>query len=77
MREETNDIIIKLYDIARELESGKYWLFGKDLRDLTDRLARVSKRYDLTKEEFLTLSEQEQVVYNYTRAINGMEIIDV
>jgi hypothetical protein len=43
MREETSDIVIKLYEIARELEQGKHWVFGKDLRDLADRLARVSK----------------------------------
>jgi uncharacterized SAM-dependent methyltransferase len=69
MREETSDIVIKLHDIARELEKGKYWLFGKDLRDLADRLARVSKHYDLTAEE--------QFAYNYIRAVNGMEINDV
>ena len=69
MREETSDIIIKLHDIARELEKGKYWLFGKDLRDLADRLARVSKHYDL--------SAEEQFAYNYVRATHGMEIDDV
>ena len=69
MREETSDIVIKLHDIARELEKGKYWLFGKDLRDLADRLARVSKHYDL--------SAEEQFAYNYIRATHGMEIDDV
>ena len=77
MREETSEIVVELHNIARKLEQGKYWVFGKDLRDLADRLARVSKRYDLTTEEFLALSEENQVAYNYTRAINGMEIIDV
>lgn len=69
MREETRDIVIKLHDIARELEKGKFNLFGKDLRDLADRLARVSKHYDL--------SAEEQFAYNYIRAVNGMEIDDV
>ena len=69
MREETSNIIIKLHDLARELEKGKYWLFGKDLRDLADRLARVSKHYDL--------SAEEQFAYNYVRATHGMEIDDV
>ena len=69
MREETSDIVIKLHDIARELEQGKYWVFGNDLRNLADRLARVSKHYDLTAEE--------QFAYNYVKAINAMEIDDV
>ena len=69
MREETSDIVIKLHDIARELEQGKHWVFGKDLHDLADRLARVSKYYDL--------SAEDQFAYNYIRAVNGMEIDDV
>ena len=69
MLDETNDIVIKLHDIARELEKGKHWVFGRDLRDLADRLARVSRHYDLTAEE--------QFAYNYVRAINAMEINDV
>ena len=69
MHAETSDIVIKLHDIARELEQGKHWVFGRDLRNLADRLARVSKHYDLTAEE--------QFAYNYAQAINGMEIKDV
>jgi len=69
MRDETSDIVIKLHDIARELEKGKHWVFGKDLRDLADRLARVHKHYDLTA--------KDQFAYNYVKAINAMEIDDV
>lgn len=69
MLDETKDIVIKLHDIARELEKGKYWVFGRDLRDLADRLARVHKYHDLTAEE--------QFAYNYARATSGMEIDNV
>lgn len=69
MREETSDIVVKLHDIARELEKGKYFLFGKDLRNLADRLARVSKHYDLPAEE--------QFAYNYVTATNAMGVDDV
>ena len=65
---ETSDIVIRIHELARELESTKYNLFGKDLRDVADRLARVSKHYDLTAEE--------QFAYNYARAVAG-ESIDV
>ena len=65
--DETNDIVVELHNIARKLE-GKYWVFGNDLRDMADRLARVSKHYDLTAEE--------QFAYNYARAVAG-ESIDV
>lgn len=68
MREETSDIVVDLHNIARKLEQGKYWVFGNDLRDMADRLARVSKHYDLTAEE--------QFAYNYARAVAG-ESIDV
>ncbi len=68
MHAETSDIVIKLHDIARELEQGKHWVFGRDLRDLADRLSRVCKHYDLTAEE--------QFAYNYARAVAG-ESIDV
>lgn len=69
MPAEISDIIIRIHDIARELEqTRKYDLFGKDLRILADRLARVSKHYDLTAEE--------QFAYNYARAMAG-ESIDV
>ena len=69
MRDETKDIVVELHNLARKLEQGKYWVFGKDLRDLADRLARVSKHYDLTAEE--------QFAYNYARAVSGMEINNV
>lgn len=70
MRDEISDIVIKIHDLARELEQKKrYELFGKDLRILADRLARVHKHYDLTAEE--------QFAYNYSRATNAMEIKDV
>lgn len=70
MRDEISDVVIKLHDLARELEQNrKYNLFGKDLRILADRLARVHKHYDLTAEE--------QFAYNYVKATNGMEIEDV
>ena len=68
MLDETNDIVIELHNIARKLEKGKHWVFGRDLRDLADRLARVNKHYDLTAEE--------QFAYNYARAVAG-ESIDV
>lgn len=69
MLEETNikDLIIKIHDIARELEKSKHSFFGKDLRELADRLARVDRQY--------YLSEQEKFAYNYVRAINAMEQI--
>ena len=67
MLDETNDIVIKLHDLARELEQNrKYELFGKDLRILADRLARVNKHYDLTAEE--------QFAYHYVRTTNGLDI---
>jgi len=70
MRDEISDVVIKLHDLARELEQNrKYELFGEDLRILADRLARVHKHYDLTAEE--------QFAYNYVRATNAMEIKDV
>lgn len=70
MRDEINDLVIKLHDIARELEkSKKVELFGRDLRELADRLARVNKHYNLTAEE--------QLAYNYARATSGMEIDNV
>ena len=70
MRDEISDIVIKIHDLARELEQNKkYQLFGKDLRILADRLARVHKHYDLTAEE--------QFAYNYIKAINAMEIDNV
>ena len=70
MQDEISDIVIKIHDLARELEQNrKYELFGKDLRVLADRLARVHKHYDLTAEE--------QFAYNYVRATNLMEIKDV
>ena len=61
---EISDVIIRIHDIARELEkTGKYDLFGKDLRVLADRLSRVATHYDLTAEE--------QFAYNYARAVAG------
>ena len=69
MHDETSDVVIELHNIARKLEAtGKYWVFSNDLRDMADRLARVSKHYDLTAEE--------QFAYNYARAMAG-ESIDV
>ena len=68
MREEISDLVIKMHDLARELEKRDYWVFSKDLRDMADRLARVHKHYDLTAEE--------QFAYNYARAVAG-ESIDV
>lgn len=69
MLDETKDIVVELHNLARKLEQGKYWVFGKDLRNLADRLARVHKYHDLTAEE--------QFAYNYARATSGMEIDDV
>ena len=69
MLDETNDIVVELHNLARKLEAGKYWVFGKDLRDLADRLARVSKHYDLTAED--------QFAYTYARATSGLGIDDV
>lgn len=66
MRDEISDIVIKLHDIARELEQGKHYVFGKDLRNLADRLARVHKYHDLTAEE--------QFAYNYASAVAGGDI---
>ena len=63
MPAETSDIIIKLHDLARELEKGKYDLFGKELRNIADRLSRVSRHYDLT--------EKEQFVYEYAMSTSG------
>lgn len=64
MPAEISDIIIRIHDLARELEqTKKYELFGKDLRVLADRLARVSKHYDLTAEE--------QFAYHYAMATGG------
>ena len=64
MPAEISDVIIRIHDIARELEQGKkYELFGKDLRVLADRLARVSKHYDLTAEE--------QFAYHYAKGVAG------
>ena len=66
---EYSQIIIDLHSIARALENDKKTeLFGKDLRDFADRLARVTKVYSLTAEE--------QFVYDYARAVAG-ESIDV
>ena len=69
MHDETSDIVIRIHDLARELEQGKYWLFGKDLRDVADRLTRVSKHYDLTAEE--------QFAHTYARSMAGGSIDDV
>lgn len=69
MHDEINDIVIKLHDIARELESGKHWVFGKDLRNVADRLARVHKYHDLTAEE--------QFAYNYVKATHGIGVDNV
>lgn len=70
MPEEISQVIVRIHDIARELEQGKkYELFGKDLRVLADRLARVSKHYDATAEE--------QFAYTYARAVAGESIDNV
>ena len=67
---EISEAIIRIHDIARELEQGKkYELFGKELRNLADRLNRVSKYYDPTAEE--------QFAYTYARAMAGGGIDDV
>lgn len=67
MLEEINisDIIIKLHDLSREIEKSKYYPFGKDLRDIADRLSRVNKQY--------LVNEHEKFVYDYIKATNGME----
>jgi hypothetical protein len=66
---EYSQIIIDLHSIARALENDKKtWVFGNDLRDFADRLARVTKVYTLTNEE--------QIAYDYARAMAG-ESIDV
>ena len=67
---EYSQIIIDLHSIARALEASKKTeLFGRDLRDFADRLARVTKVY--------ALSAEEQRAYEYARATNAMEIEDV
>ena len=74
MREEIDigQIVIDLHDIARRLENNKtHWVFGKDLRDLADRLARVHKNYCLGE-----LTKEEKLAYDYARATNGMSIED-
>ena len=70
MPDATSEVIIRIHDLARELEQGKkYELFGKELRDLADRLNRVSKHYDPTAEE--------QFAYSYARSMAGGSIDDV
>ncbi len=67
---EYSQIIIDLHSIARALENSKKTeIFGRDLRNFADRLARVTKVYPL--------SPEEQHVYDYVRATNAMEIDDV
>lgn len=66
MRDEINDIVIRIHDLARELEASKHWVFGKELRNLADRLARVHKYHDLTAEE--------QFAYDYVKATHGIDI---
>jgi hypothetical protein len=67
-------LVIQLHDIARQLENNKtHWVFGKDLRDLADRLARVHKNYCLGG----LLSEDEQLAYDYARAISGMSLSEI
>ena len=67
---EYSQIIIDLHSIARALENSKKTeIFGRDLRDFADRLARVTKVY--------ALSAEEQRAYDYIRAVNGMEIDNV
>ena len=67
---EYSQIIIDLHSIARALESSeKTELFGRNLRDFADRLARVTKVY--------ALSAEEQQAYDYVRATNAMEINNV
>ena len=67
---EYSQIIINLHSIARALENDKKtWVFGNDLRDFADRLARVTKVY--------TMTEEEQFAYTYARATSGLEINDV
>jgi hypothetical protein len=75
MREEIDigQIVIRLHDIARELENNKtHWVFGNDLRNLADRLARVHKNYCLGE-----LTKEERLAYDYARATSGMEIDNV
>ena len=75
MREEIDisEIVIQLHDIARQLENNKtHWVFGKDLRDLADRLSRVHKNYCLGE-----LSKEEKFAYDYARATGAVEINDV
>ena len=75
MREEIDigQIVIQLHDLARQLENNKtHWVFGNDLRKLADRLARVHKNYCLGE-----LTKEEKIAYDYARAIDGVEIVDV
>lgn len=74
MREEIDigQVVIDLHDIARRLEDNKtHWVFGNDLHDLADRLARVHKNYCLGE-----LTKEEQLAYDYARATSGMSIED-
>lgn len=71
-RYDCEDLVIQLHNIARELEQHKgYWVFGNDLRDFADRLSRVNKSNNIR------LSEQEQFVYDYICATNGMPLEDL
>ena len=75
MREEIDigQIVIQLHDLARQLENNKtHWVFGNDLRNLADRLARVHKNYCLGE-----LTKEEKLAYDYARATSGMEIDNV
>jgi len=61
---EYSQIVIDLHSIARALENSKKTaVLGSELRDLADRVARVTKVYTLTTEE--------QFAWDYARATAG------
>jgi len=67
-----DQIVIDIHNIARQLEQGKeHWVFGKDLRDLADRLSRVHKNYCLGE-----LTKEEKFAYDYARVINGLQPLE-
>lgn len=62
-------IVVSLHAVARALENDKQtWVFGNELRDLADRLHRV------TKYNNYVFTEEEERVAEYLAAINGMTL---
>jgi len=65
------DIVIKLHDLARQLETDKrMYVFSKDLRDLSDRFSRVCKNH-----YFAEYTQEEIMIMNYV-GVNTKELVE-